>query len=183
MSRIGNKPIEIPQEVEINLDNNKIQIKGPKGVVDYLIHEKIIISKSDKEIIVTAKSKDKFAHSLQGLTRSLIANMITGVTKGYTKKLEVIGVGYRVQLQGSDLILNVGFSHPVTVKAPEGITFALQKNTITISGIDKQLVGEISAQIRKIRKPEPYKGKGIRYQGEEVKRKPGKAAKTGTTSS
>lgn len=178
MSRIGKKPIEIPQGVNVEIDNNKITVKGPKGELNIEIHHKSSAKKQGEQILIERKSNDKLSRSLHGLTRSLIFNMIEGVTKGFERKLEIKGVGYRAQVQGDKLILAIGYSHPVEIVAPEGIQFQVQKNIITISGIDKQLIGQVAANIRSVRKPEPYKGKGIKYLEEIVRRKPGKAAKT-----
>lgn len=180
MSRIGKKPIEIPNNIEIDIIGNHINIKGEKGQLDYDFNSRINVKKDQNFIIVERSGNDKINKSLHGLTRKLISNMIDGVTRGFEKKLEIIGVGYRVQLAGEKLVINVGYSHPVEVIPPQGIKFSVEKNTILVKGIDKQLVGEVAAKIRKIRKPEPYKGKGIRYIGELVKLKPGKAAKTAT---
>lgn len=178
MSRIGKQPVEIPPSVEINILDDQITFKGPKGELALTIHHKICVKKQDNFIIVEKKKDDKFSRSLHGLYRNLIANNIIGITEGFEKKLEVIGVGYRVQLSGEKLVINIGYSHPVEVTPPKNISFKVEKNVITVGGIDKQLVGQVAANIRKIRKPEPYKGKGIRYQGEYIKIKPGKAAKT-----
>ncbi len=177
MSRIGKKPIEIPENVEVKMEADEIFIKGPKGELNQKIHPQVKIEIKDNQIIVTVlKSKNQRQRALWGLFASLIKNMIVGVTESYEKKLEIIGVGYKVNLQGDKLILNVGYSHPIEFDIPSGITASVDKNTITISGVDKQLVGEIAAQIRKIRPPEPYKGKGIKYVDEVIRKKVGKAA-------
>ncbi len=179
MSRIGKKPIIIPKDVQVSIDD-QISIKGPKGELkrdlpDLLeVKEKKTEQGAEKELIVVPKKENKKIYALWGLYRSLIAGMVEGVVHGVEKKLEIIGVGYRAEVQGDKLVLNIGFSHPVEIKAPQGIEFKVEKNLITISGIDKQLVGQTAAEIRAVRKPEPYKGKGIRYQGEEVRRKAGK---------
>ena len=153
-------------------------VKGPKGTLSLTVKEPIIVEQVDGEIAVNRPNDERLSKSLHGLTRTLIANMVTGVTDGYEKKLEIVGTGYRVALKGSSLEFALGFSHPVVVDAPQGITFAVESPTkFSVSGIDKQLVGETAANIRKIRKPEPYKGKGVRYAGEQVRRKAGKAGK------
>ena len=176
MSRVGKKTIEIPQGVEISIENNLVKVKGPKGELERYIRPEIKIEKKDNQIVVSPDKETKRTNALWGLSRTLIFNMIEGVTKGYEKKLEIQGVGYKVNLEGEDLILNVGFSHPVKIEKVEGIKFETEKNIITVSGIDKELVGQIAAKIKKVKKPEPYKGKGIRYLGEEVRRKAGKKA-------
>lgn len=181
MSKIGKKAIEIPSGVTVTLGNkNKVSVKGPKGEMEAVFDAEINIEIKENEVIVTPRKEVKRLYALWGLTRSLIANMIEGVTKGYEKKLELQGVGYKVALKGNDLDLALGFSHPVLFKVPEGIKFAVEKNIITISGIDKQAVGQAAAEIRKIRKPEPYKGKGVRYVGELVRRKAGKKVGSGS---
>jgi len=180
MSRIGKKPIQIPAGVEIKIEDSEITVKGPKGELKREIRPEIAVEKKDNEIIVSVKenlpAKGGKTKSFWGLTRTLIFNMIEGVTNGHQKKLEVRGVGYKASLEGEDLVLLVGYSHPVKIKKTEGIDFAIEKNIIVISGTDKQLVGQVAAEIRKVRKPEPYKGKGIRYVGEYVRRKVGKKA-------
>jgi large subunit ribosomal protein L6 len=178
MSRIGKLPISIPEGVTVEIKDNLVTVKGPKGELSEQIHKNIKVEIKDNEIICTPKKDDKFSKSLHGLSRNLIANMVEGVTKGFEKRLEIIGVGYKAQAQGSKLILNLGFSHPIEYKAPDGITFDLdkdKKNIVIVSGINKQIVGEVAAKIRSYRKPEPYKGKGIRYIDEHVMRKAGKA--------
>lgn len=180
MSRIGKKLIMIPDAVMVNIANQDITVKGPRGELSLNVHHKIKVKFDAKEIHVERIGNDKLARSLHGLTRTLIMNMIDGVTKGFEKKLELVGVGYRASIQGSKLTLLVGYSHPVIVEAPAGITFQVQKNIITISGINKEQVGETAAIIRKVRKPEPYKGKGIKYVNEIIRRKPGKTAKAAT---
>ncbi|MBU5594661.1 50S ribosomal protein L6 [Amphibacillus sp. MSJ-3] len=178
MSRIGLKVIEIPEGVEVKNDNNLITVKGPKGELTQQLHKDMTINIDGKELTVARPSDSKLNKSLHGTTRSLIANMIEGVHKGFEKTLEIQGVGYRAQKQGNKLVINAGYSHPVEIEQPNGIEFDVPANTkIVIKGIDKELVGALSAKIRAIRKPEPYKGKGIRYEGEYVRRKEGKTAK------
>lgn len=180
MSRIGRLPITVPSGVDVKLDGQDVEVKGPKGTLSLTVSEPISISKNDAgELEVTRPNDERQSRSLHGLTRTLVANMVTGVTQGYEKKLEIVGVGYRViQKSPTQLEFALGFSHPVVVNAPEGITFNVETQTrFAVAGIDKQLVGEVAANIRKIRKPEPYKGKGVRYQGEHVRRKAGKAGK------
>lgn len=180
MSRIGNKPIPLPKGVTIDLKDNHIVVKGPKGTLERDLRPEIGIEEKDGEIVVTRPAEDKLHRSLHGLTRTLIANMVTGVTDGFTRNLEIAGVGYRVAKEGNNLIFSLGFSHPVRVEPPAGITFNVETPTrLSVSGIDKQVVGEQAAQIRKLREPEPYKGKGITYQGERIRRKAGKAGKVG----
>jgi len=176
MSRIGKKPVAIPDGVEIEINGNVVTVKGPKGELKREIRPEVRVEKKDNQILLAPAKKSKKTKAFWGLFRTLIFNMIKGVKEGYEKKLEIKGVGYKANLEGEDLILNVGYSHPVRIKKPEGITFSVERNIITISGIDKELVGQIAAKIRKVRKPEPYKGKGIRYLGEEVRRKVGKKA-------
>lgn len=176
MSRIGKKPISLPQGVEVKRDGSLVTVKGPKGALTQELPEEIIIVQEDNEITLQRPSDDKKIRALHGLSRSLLANMVEGVTNGYEKKLELVGVGYRAQLQGKKLVINIGFSHPVEVDPPEGIEFEVPAVTkITVKGIDKQLVGNTAAHIRAIRKPEPYKGKGIKYENETIRRKAGKA--------
>jgi large subunit ribosomal protein L6 len=177
MSRIGKKPIPVPSGVEVDIKPGTVTVKGPKGTLSERISREITVSQEDGQLVV-ARPTDRGDHrALHGLARSLVANMVTGVTDGYEKRLEIQGVGYRAALRGSDLELQLGFSHPVSVKAPEDIQFEVPQPTqIVVRGISKQRVGEIAAQIRKWRPPEPYKGKGIRYAGEQVQRKVGKRA-------
>ncbi|WP_130807960.1 50S ribosomal protein L6 [Senegalia massiliensis] len=179
MSRIGLKPIQIPEGVEVKLDDkNYMVVKGPKGTLEQQLEKDMNIEIKDNEITVSRPTENKRHKSLHGLTRTLIDNMIIGVTKGYEKRLEIQGVGYRAQKQGKKLNLNLGFSHPVEMEDPEGIETEVPSNTkIIVKGIDKQKVGNYAAVIRELRKPEPYKGKGIRYEGERVRRKEGKTAK------
>lgn len=180
MSRIGKQPIIIPKDVEVKIADTRISVKGPKGELIQPINPQIKLdlkeSEGQKELSVSPKGKSKDAAALWGLFRSLIFNMVKGVTEGFEKRLEIQGVGYRASLQDNNLILNIGFSHPVEIEAPENIEFKVEKNIIIVSGMDKQLVGQIAAKIRSQRKPEPYKGKGIRYLDEVVKIKAGKKA-------
>jgi len=178
MSRIGRLPIAIPAGVEIAIDGSDVTVKGPKGQLSLTVASPIEVQIEDGQVLVTRPDDERDSRSLHGLSRTLIANQIVGVTEGYAKGLEVVGTGYRVQAKGSGVEFALGFSHPVTVEPPAGITFEVEgNNRLTVRGIDKQLVGEVAANIRKIRKPEPYKGKGIRYAGEVVRRKAGKAGK------
>jgi large subunit ribosomal protein L6 len=179
MSRIGRMPIPIPQGVEVKLDGLNITVKGPKGILYRELHPNPNIEITDSVINVTRPSESRQNKSLHGLTRSLIANMVEGVTKGYEKELEIIGLGFRVEAAGKGLLLNVGYSHPVKIEAIDGIEFEIQsdrqRNAIKVKGIDKEVVGFVAAEIRRVKPPEPYKGKGIRYTGEVVRRKVGKA--------
>lgn len=178
MSRIGKNPIEIPAGVDITINGADVTVKGPKGTLSHVVAEPISAAIDEGKVVVTRPSDDRIARSLHGLTRTLIANMIEGVTKGFSKQLEIAGTGYRVVAKGKDLEFSLGFSHTVFVAAPEGIEFSVESQTkFTVSGIDKQLVGETAARIRKLKKPEPYKGKGIHYVGETIRRKVGKAGK------
>jgi large subunit ribosomal protein L6 len=178
MSRIGRLPIPIPSGVDIAIDGQDVSVKGPKGQLSLTIAEPISVAREDTVLKVTRPSDDGKVRALHGLSRTLIANMVTGVTTGYSKTLEIVGVGYRVQAKGRDLEFSLGFSHPVLVTPPEGIAFRVEAPTrFVVEGIDKQLVGETAARIRKLRKPDPYKAKGVRYQGEVIRRKVGKAGK------
>ena len=178
MSRIGRLPIEIPSGVDVTVDGSAVTVKGPKGELNLTVARPIEVEIADGQVQVTRPDDERESRSLHGLTRTLIANDIVGVTEGYSKSLEVVGTGYRVQAKGTGLEFALGYSHPINVEPPAGITFAVEgNNKITVSGIDKQAVGEAAANIRKIRKPEPYKGKGVRYAGEVVRRKAGKAGK------
>lgn len=178
MSRIGRLPISVPSGVSTNLAGRELSVTGPKGTLSLTIVEPIEVAVEGDTIVVTRPNDERDAKSRHGLTRTLVANMITGVTAGYAKTLEIVGTGYRVAAKGTDLEFSLGFSHPVLVKAPDGISFSVESPTrFTVSGIDKQKVGEVAANIRKIRKPEPYKGKGVRYENEVVRRKAGKAGK------
>jgi large subunit ribosomal protein L6 len=178
VSRIGKNPVPIPTEVEIKIQGQNITAKGPKGELNLAIHPQIAVEQNNSKIIVSMKQEDRKTRALWGLSRTLLANLIEGVSKGFEKKLIITGVGYKAALKGKDIELQLGFSHPVLEKAPAGIEFVVdtKKNEITVKGIDKQLVGEVAANIRKWRKPEPYKGKGIAYAGEYIPRKAGKAA-------
>lgn len=179
MSRIGKLPVPVPAGVEANISGTTVTVKGPKGELTQTFNENLTIKKDDDgSIVVTRPNDERKIHALHGLTRTLINNMVIGVNEGYSKTLELVGVGYRAALKGGKLELSLGYSHPVIVDAVDGITFDVPEPTIiNISGIDKQKVGQVAADIRSYRKPEPYKGKGIRYQGEHVRRKEGKAAK------
>ena len=178
MSRIGRLPIDIPAGVTVSIDGRNVAVKGPKGELALTVAAPIEAAVEDNQVLVTRPDDERTSRSLHGLTRTLIANQIIGVTQGYTKGLEVVGTGYRVMQKGSSVEFALGFSHPVVVEAPAGITFTVEgNNKLTVSGIDKQAVGEVAANIRKIRRPEPYKGKGVRYAGENVRRKAGKAGK------
>ncbi len=178
MSRIGKQPIQLPSSVDVTLDGRNITIKGPKGELNFKYHQNVAVIKNDATLNVQRLSNDKLSRALHGLTRNLINNMIIGTTTGFSKQLELKGVGYRAQLEGAKLVLHVGYTHPVAIPAPVGIEFKVEKNTlITISGIDKQLVGQVAADIRKVRPPEPYKGKGIKYIDEIIRRKAGKTSK------
>jgi large subunit ribosomal protein L6 len=178
MSRIGKEPIAVPAGVDVSVDGSRVAVNGPRGQLEQSFHPDMRILLEDGMVRVERPSDERDHRSLHGLTRTLIANMVEGVTQGYEKRLEIVGVGYRAVLRGTDLELAVGFSHTVSFQPPEGIEFEVPApNRIVIRGIDKQLVGEIAANVRKVRKPEPYKGKGIRYEGERVRKKAGKAAK------
>jgi large subunit ribosomal protein L6 len=179
MSRIGRKPIPVPSGVDIRIDGQTVQVKGPRGELSHTVAEPITVEREDDGTLVVVRPNDeRRAKELHGLSRTLVANMVVGVTEGYRKSLEINGTGYRVQQKGTDLEFALGFSHPVVVAAPEGITFTVERPTLFhVAGIDKQQVGEVAANIRKIRPPEPYKGKGVKYQGEVIRRKAGKAGK------
>jgi large subunit ribosomal protein L6 len=178
MSRIGRLPITVPAGVEVKVDGNVVSVKGAKGELSHTLASPITVSLEESTLTVARPNDERESRSLHGLTRTLINNMIVGVTEGYKKDLEIVGTGYRVQAKGSDLEFALGFSHPVIVNAPEGITFAVEGATkLSVSGINKQQVGEVAANIRKLRKPDPYKGKGVRYAGEQIRRKVGKAGK------
>lgn len=178
MSHIGKQPINIEPSVEMIIDEREISVKGPKGTLGWTLPKGIGIELNDGIANVVMKKDDKNLLKFYGLTRSLVANMVTGVTKGFDKKLEMAGVGYRARIDGRSLVLNVGYSHPVKIDPPEGITLQVEEGIIVVSGINKQLVGDIASKIRAVRKPEPYKGKGIKYVGEKIRRKAGKAAKS-----
>ena len=179
MSRIGKMPVTVPSGVDVAIDGQLVTVKGPKGTLSHRVATPITVVKSDDGSVAVSRPDDeRESRALHGLSRTLIANMVTGVTSGYTKTLEIVGTGYRVTARGSDLEFALGFSHPVLVSAPEGITFRVEAPTrFAVEGIDKQKVGEVAANIRKLRKPDPYKGKGVRYQGEVIRRKAGKAGK------
>jgi large subunit ribosomal protein L6 len=179
MSRIGKVPVPVPAGVDVTIDGAVVTVTGPKGTLSHTVAEPIAVTRGDDGTLVVSRPDDeRTSRSLHGLTRTLIANLVTGVTQGYEKKLEIVGTGYRMTAKGSDVEFALGFSHPVTVSAPDGITLTVETPTrLTVAGIDKQLVGEVAANIRKLRKPEPYKGKGVRYAGEQVRRKVGKAGK------
>ena len=181
MSRIGRQPVSIPENVTVKIEKNEVKVVGPKGELIQAIRSEIKVEIKDNQVLVTPKKESKVARSLHGLIRTLIANMIHGVTEGWSKTLKLVGTGYRVQKEGEKIVLSLGFSHPVEFKPIEGIELEVEgKETIKVSGIDKALVGQVAALIRSARPPEPYKGKGIRYEGEVVRRKPGKAAKVGS---
>ena len=182
MSRIGKKPINLPENVQAEI-NHKVVIKGPLGELAFQVPKEIKVEKKETKLVVSRREESKEAASLHGLTRSLIANMVEGVTIGFKKTLELSGIGFRASLSESKLVMLVGFSHPVEMEPPEGITLSVSGNKITVSGINKEVVGEIAAQIRAVRPPDVYKGKGIRYEGEIIRLKPGKAAKTSIGSS
>ncbi|MDR1293636.1 MAG: 50S ribosomal protein L6 [Bifidobacteriaceae bacterium] len=178
-SRIGKLPIPVPVGVDVTIDARDVTVKGPKGTLTLAVVDPVNVARSDDgAILVTVPDEERRSRSLHGLTRTLINNMVIGVTEGYLKRLEIVGTGYRVVAKGPDLEFSLGFSHPVVVSPPEGIVFAVEAPTrFTVAGINKQQVGEVAANIRKLRKPEPYKGKGVRYSGEKVRRKVGKAGK------
>ena len=180
MSRIGRLPIEVPAGVDVKIKGTHVQVKGPKGELEYTFTPEMIIKNEDGTIVVERPTDQPMHRALHGTTRSVINNMVVGVSKGFERVLEIEGVGYRAEIDGKNLVINVGFSHPVVVEPPEGISFEadMKLRQIKVSGYDKQVVGQVAADIRKLRPPEPYKGKGIRYQGEYVRRKPGKAGKT-----
>jgi large subunit ribosomal protein L6 len=178
MSRIGKLPIPVPAGVEVKIDGAVVEVKGPKGTLSHTVPAPIQIALEDGTLVVSRPDDERTSRSLHGLTRTLIANNITGVTDGFSKGLEIVGTGYRVTQKGAALEFALGYSHPITVEPPAGISFVVEGNTkLTVVGIDKQAVGEVAANIRKLRKPEPYKGKGVRYAGEVVRRKAGKAGK------
>jgi large subunit ribosomal protein L6 len=178
MSRIGKLPIPVPSGVTATIDGQSLTVTGPKGSLNLDVATPITVAEEDGVLVVKRPNDEGPSKALHGLTRTLVNNMVTGVTEGYTKTLEIVGTGYRVTAKGQDLEFALGYSHSITVKAPEGITFAVETpNKFSVSGIDKQLVGETAAKIRKLRKPEPYKGKGVRYENEVIRRKAGKAGK------
>jgi large subunit ribosomal protein L6 len=178
MSRIGRLPIDIPAGVNVTVDGSAVTVKGPKGELALAVASPIEVKLEDGQLLVTRPDDERNSRSLHGLTRTLIANQIIGVTDGYTKALEIVGTGYRVAAEGKGITFALGYSHPITVQPPAGISFAVEgNNRVIVSGIDKQAVGEVAANLRKLRKPEPYKGKGVRYAGEVVRRKAGKSGK------
>ncbi|HZW45139.1 MAG TPA: 50S ribosomal protein L6 [Dermatophilaceae bacterium] len=179
MSRIGRLPVPVPSGVDVSIDGQAVTVKGPKGQLQHVVAVPIAVARSEEGSVEVKRPNDeRQSRSLHGLTRTLIANMVLGVTEGYEKKMEIHGTGYRVVVKGSDLEFALGYSHSITIKAPQGISFIVENPTrFAVQGIDKQLVGEVAANIRKLRKPDPYKGKGIRYAGEQIRRKVGKAGK------
>lgn|SRR5690606_3483875 len=178
MSRIGRNPITVPSGVEVSIDGREVTVKGPKGTLSHTVAEPIEVNLEDGKVVVSRPNDINKVRGLHGLTRTLINNMVVGVTEGFKKTLEIQGVGYRVVAKGKNLEFSLGYSHPITVEPPEGITFKVEKPTqLVVEGIDKQKVGEVAANIRKLRRPDPYKGKGVRYEGEYVRRKVGKAGK------
>jgi len=181
MSRVGKKPIEMPSGVEAKLETGKITVKGPLGELSQIVHPKLTIKKESKTLVVERPSDQKIYRELHGLTRNLIANMVTGVSKGYEKTLDITGVGFKAAAQGTNLMLSLGFSHPIVYPLPQGIkaTVDAKQTQIVLKGVDKQLVGQIAANLRSLKKPEPYKGKGIKYSTEVIQRKEGKAGKGG----
>jgi large subunit ribosomal protein L6 len=181
MSRIGLKPIPVPDKVQVDVRGNHVTVKGPKGTLDRSFHPDMEIVLEEGVLRVSRPTNHRTHRALHGLTRSLLANMVTGVSEGYTKVLEIVGTGYRAEMRGDDLVLYLGYSHPIDFKAPDGISFEVPRGGrgVSVQGIDKELVGEIAARIRRQRPPEPYKGKGVRYEGEHVRRKAGKAGKIG----
>jgi large subunit ribosomal protein L6 len=180
MSRIGRLPIAVPSTVDVTIDGRQVTVKGPKGTLSRALHPDITVARDEGNLVVTRPTEQKTHKQLHGLTRTLVNNMVVGVTDGYRKGLEITGVGYRAALSGRKLTLNLGYSHPIEIDPPEGISFEVESPTrLAVVGIDKELVGQIAAQVRSTRKPEPYKGKGVRYAGEKIRRKAGKAGKIG----
>jgi large subunit ribosomal protein L6 len=180
MSRIGRLPIAVPATVDVTIDGRTLTVKGPKGTLTRALHPDMILSREESQLVVSRPTEQKTHKQLHGLTRTLVNNMVVGVTDGYRKGLEITGVGYRAALNGRKLQLNLGYSHPIEIDPPEGITFEVETPTrLAVVGIDKELVGEYAAKVRSTRKPEPYKGKGVRYSGEVIRRKAGKAGKIG----
>ena len=180
MSRIGRLPITVPSSVDVTIDGRQLTVKGPKGTLSRVLHPDMTVTREDATIVVTRPTEQKTHKQLHGLTRTLVNNMVVGVTDGYRKGLEITGVGYRATLNGKKLTLNLGYSHPIEIDPPEGISFEVENPTrLAVVGIDKELVGQIAAKVRSTRKPEPYKGKGVRYAGEQIRRKAGKAGKIG----
>jgi len=180
MSRIGRLPITVPATVDVTIDGRTVTVKGPKGSLTRALHPDMIVSREESQLVVSRPTEQKTHKQLHGLTRTLVNNMVVGVTDGYRKGLEITGVGYRAALNGRKLQLNLGYSHPIEIDPPEGISFEVETPTrLAVVGIDKELVGQIAAKVRATRKPEPYKGKGVRYSGEVIRRKAGKAGKIG----
>ena len=180
MSRIGRLPIAVPSTVDVTIDGREVTVKGPRGTLSRTLHPDMTVSREDGTLVVTRPTEQKTHKQLHGLTRTLVNNMVVGVTDGYRKGLEITGVGYRATLNGKKLTLNLGYSHPIEIDPPQGISFEVENPTrLAVIGIDKELVGQIAAKVRATRKPEPYKGKGVRYAGEQVRRKAGKAGKIG----
>lgn len=179
MSRVGKLPVELPEKVNLKITDNIVSVVGPKGEMSREFPAEIGVEVKDGKVNVDIKKNGKNSKALHGTWRALIANMVKGVSEGWVKKLELVGIGYRAEMSGATLVLNVGYSHPVEIKSPKGISISAEKTLITVEGVDKELVGQIAAIIRKVRPPEPYKGKGIKYQDEVIRRKPGKAAKVG----
>ncbi len=179
MSRIGKKTIPLPPGVTVEVSGSAVRVTGPKGTLSRVLHEAIGASVAEGIITIAPRRQMKKTAALWGLTRALVANMVEGVAKGFEKKLDFEGIGYRAALEGTTLVLQLGFSHPVRVEAPSGVAFSVERSTITVAGIDREAVGQVSAGIRKLKPPEPYKGKGIRYRGEVIRRKAGKKASTG----
>jgi large subunit ribosomal protein L6 len=178
MSRIGRLPIAVPGGVDVDIDGGTVTVKGPKGTLTHAVAAPIEVTREGETLTVTRPDDERTSRALHGLTRTLIFNMVVGVTQGYEKKLEIVGTGYRVVAKGANLEFALGYSHPITVEPPAGVTFAVEAPTrFSVSGIDKQQVGEVAANLRKLRKPDPYKGKGVRYAGEQIRRKVGKAGK------
>jgi len=180
MSRIGRLPVAVPAGVSVTIDGPSITVNGPRGTLHRELHPDMLVAQEDGRLVVSRPDEDKFHRELHGLTRTLVANMVEGVTNGYRKPLEITGVGYRAQKVGTKLQLNLGYSHPIEIESPSGITFEVENPTrLAVLGIDKELVGQVAARVRAMRKPEPYKGKGVRYAGEKIRRKAGKAGKIG----
>ncbi|MEA5552297.1 50S ribosomal protein L6 [Anabaena cylindrica UHCC 0172] len=180
MSRIGKRPITVPAKVEVAIDGTKVVVKGPKGELSRVLPANVIVSQEGETLLVTRRDETRTSRQLHGLSRTLVANMVEGVSLGFQRRLEIQGVGYRAQVQGRNLVLNMGYSHQVQIEPPEGIQFAVEGTTnVIVSGYDKEIVGNTAAKVRGVRPPEPYKGKGIRYAGEVVRRKAGKTGKSG----
>lgn len=181
MSRIGRLPVDIPADVQVEIKGSEVKVKGPKGELTFTHLPEVTVHVEENQILVERSSDEPFPRSIHGTTRALIQNMVTGVSTGFTKTLEIQGVGYRPDMDGKNLVLHVGYSHPIVVEPPEGISFEVDTKTrlVYVNGFDREAVGQVAADVRKVRKPEPYKGKGIRYQGERVRRKAGKAGKAG----